>query len=138
MRFYDKGRWYGVSFNETEISDFRRQWPASGLHGLRSIYFEFDKRNGDLVDLKANGKHDAGRFDGPALVALSEDAQKLAIRKLEERRHSSRQQQLLYKGKGIQKLFPSGYYEIYSDAQGRFLKFDSLSDAKAQIDSELP
>jgi len=39
----------------------------------------------------------------------------------------------VYKGKGIQKLLPSGYYEIYSDSAGRFLKFDRVSDAKAYI-----
>jgi hypothetical protein len=42
-----------------------------------------------------------------------------------------------YRGKEITKLVPSGYYEFYSDAQGRFLKFDELEDAKAQIDEEL-
>lgn len=43
---------------------------------------------------------------------------------------------VMYNGKGITKLFPSGYYEIYSDVEGRFWKFDSLVDAKAQIDRE--
>ena len=42
-----------------------------------------------------------------------------------------------YRGKEITRLSPSGYYEFYSDEQGRFLKFDDLEDAKAQIDSEL-
>ena len=41
-----------------------------------------------------------------------------------------------YKGKGISKLFPSGYYEIYSDCAGRFLKFDTVRGAKARIDRE--
>lgn len=42
----------------------------------------------------------------------------------------------LYKGKAISKLFPSGYYEVYSDCAGRFLKFDSVGGAKARIDQE--
>lgn len=42
----------------------------------------------------------------------------------------------IYKGKAISKLFPSGYYEIYSDCAGRFLKFDRVGDAKARINRE--
>jgi hypothetical protein len=45
--------------------------------------------------------------------------------------------EISYKGKLITRLFPSGYYEFYSDKQERFVKFDDLDDAKAQIDSEL-
>lgn len=42
-----------------------------------------------------------------------------------------------YKGKMIETLFPSGMYEIYSDLEKRFLKFDDLDAAKAQIDKEI-
>jgi len=41
----------------------------------------------------------------------------------------------MYRGKGITRLFPSGYYEVYSDEQGRFLKFDEIGAAKALIDA---
>lgn len=44
--------------------------------------------------------------------------------------------EIIYNGKLITKLFPSGYYEFYSDKDERFLKFDDLDDAKARIDSE--
>src|SRR3990167_7456963 len=44
--------------------------------------------------------------------------------------------EIKYKGKLITKLFPSGYYEVYSDIQGRFVKFDDLENAKSLIDSE--
>lgn len=62
-----------VSVSESDLSEFRRQWPASGLSGLRGVAFEFDS-NGDLVDIRyRNGTSD--HWDGPALVALSQDAQ---------------------------------------------------------------
>jgi len=63
-----------VYVSERDVSEFTRSWPASGLRGLTGVTFTFD-RNGDLVDIEyANG--DSDRWDGPALVALSHDAQK--------------------------------------------------------------
>lgn len=44
--------------------------------------------------------------------------------------------EISYKGRLITKLFPSGMYEVYSDKQERFVKFDELDDAKQLIDSE--
>ena len=44
--------------------------------------------------------------------------------------------QTTYKGFVITKLYPSGYYEFYSDKQGTFLKFSTLTDAKKQITKE--
>lgn len=38
-----------------------------------------------------------------------------------------------YKNKYIHKLFPSGMFEIYSDIEKRFLKFDTLGSAKGAI-----
>lgn len=40
---------------------------------------------------------------------------------------------IIYKGKGITKLFPSGMYEFYDDSQRRFVKFDRLGDAKVAL-----
>lgn len=74
-RLYDKGSLFGVSIGADEISEFRDRWPASGLHDLRNLYAEFEKRSGDLVDLEANGRSGAGRFDGEALAALTNDMQ---------------------------------------------------------------
>jgi len=45
--------------------------------------------------------------------------------------------EIKYKGVVIKVLQPSGYFEFYSDKEGRFLKFDELDSAKARIDSEL-
>jgi hypothetical protein len=44
---------------------------------------------------------------------------------------------VVYKGVRISKLHPSGYFEYYSDAQERFLKFSDLDDAKNEIDREM-
>lgn len=61
------------------ISRFKDAWPCHGLpDDLDSISFEFDS-HGDLIDIEAqsdNGQPlDSSDFDGPALVALSQDAQ---------------------------------------------------------------
>jgi hypothetical protein len=44
---------------------------------------------------------------------------------------------ITYKGKGITKTFPAGYYRWYSDKEKRFLVYDDLKMAKADIDKEL-
>lgn len=59
-----------VAFNENDIRDFRAVWPASGLHGMKRVWFEFDSR-GDLVDTGPSTR----KYDGPALSALAGDAQ---------------------------------------------------------------
>jgi hypothetical protein len=41
-----------------------------------------------------------------------------------------------YKRKTIEVKFPSGMFEYYSDKEGRFLKFDTLKDAKESINKE--
>jgi len=62
-----------VAVSEHDIQRFCNRWPASGLRGLKGVTFEFD-RKGDLVDIHyANGNSE--RWDGPALSALSQDAQ---------------------------------------------------------------
>jgi len=61
-----------------EINTFKSQWPCHGLpDNLETITFDFDC--GDLVDIDARDDHgrwlDSAEFDGPALLALSQDAQ---------------------------------------------------------------
>ena len=73
MKFYDKGSLFGVTVGKAEVHAWKRRWPASGL-GDGPCYFEFNKRNGDLVDVKGPGAHSWA--DGPGLVALSYDAQR--------------------------------------------------------------
>lgn len=82
VRVYDNGSLYSISVGQQEISAFRRRWPGSGLFDLRSLWAQFDKRNGDLVDTKANGRYSTERFDGPALLALIDDMRVYADVKL--------------------------------------------------------
>jgi hypothetical protein len=61
-----------------ELDAFKRQWPCHGLlDNLETLTFDFDR--GDLVDIDARDDDgrwlDSSEFDGPALVALSHDAQ---------------------------------------------------------------
>lgn len=75
-------------------------------------------------------------------MTIKDDIKSLdrAISKLDEEKPQAKKTPasgLLYRGKHIQKLFPSGYYEIYSDLKSGFLRFDELGDAKAQIDQEI-
>lgn len=70
MKVKDLGSAYNVSVSEEEIKEFNRRWPVSELRGLRGVTFQFDKRNGDLIDIwYKNGSSD--RWDGSAGVALS-------------------------------------------------------------------
>ena len=80
IRTYDNGAFYSASFGEQEIQNFRAGWPASGLSSLRAVWAQFDRRNGDLVDLRCNNGS-CDRFDGPALLALVNDVQCAATRK---------------------------------------------------------
>ena len=62
-----------VACSADDVRAFAASWPCSGLHGLQGVTFEF-AGNGDLVDVTyRNGNSE--RWDGPALVALSQDAQ---------------------------------------------------------------
>lgn len=56
-----------VRVSQEEVEGFRARWPCSGLPRL-PITFEFDA-TGALVDM------DPYTIDGPAVVALSLDAQ---------------------------------------------------------------
>lgn len=72
MRYIDNGSCYSVQVGRRDVETFRRSWPCSTLP-LRAITFQFDKRNGDLVDI-----YPYNVPDGSDLLALSQDAQKWA------------------------------------------------------------
>lgn len=73
MRAYDLLSSFRVAVNAGDIERFNRRWPCSELRGLRGVSFTFDKRGGSLEDVHyANGTPE--RWDGAALVALSQDA----------------------------------------------------------------
>lgn len=73
MRVTDNGSFFGVSVSAAEVETFNRRWPCSRLRG--AYWFEFDKRNGDLVDGRGHG-------DGEEHLALSHDAQRFGEREL--------------------------------------------------------
>lgn len=70
------------TFNRAALDAFKATWPCHGLpDSLNRLTFEFGS-NGDLVDIEAKARNgrtmDSAAFDGPAMVALASDAQKLA------------------------------------------------------------
>ena len=65
-----------VRVTRDEVARFKRTWPCSGLPNEASITFEYSY--GDLVDVtirKGGRIVDGDEYDGPALVALANDAQ---------------------------------------------------------------
>lgn len=79
MKFHDNGCFYSVSVTAREVSDFAERWPCANLPD-RSVWFQFDKSNGDLVDMQPNLEEQGA--DGGAVLALSQDAQAYGKAKL--------------------------------------------------------
>lgn len=73
-----RGEGFNVSCTRDDVAAFKRVWPASGLPG-NSVTFCFGS-NGDLVGILPTRM--AARWDGPAAVALSQDAQCYGARRL--------------------------------------------------------
>jgi len=71
MQVFDNGIFFTVTVLRREVEDFASTWPCSGL-SRRPVTFQFDKRNGDLVDSNDAMRHP--HADGGAIVALCEDA----------------------------------------------------------------
>lgn len=69
MRFYDNGCFYTVQCTSDDVAGFAAKWPCFGPRN--PIAFQFDKRNGDLVDVLG----DTANNDESGIRALSEDAQ---------------------------------------------------------------
>jgi hypothetical protein len=79
MQCFDNGVFFTVTVTKREIQDFANKWPCSGFR-TRPVTFQFDKRNGDLVDSNDSQQHP--NADGAALVALSQDAMKYGAKRL--------------------------------------------------------
>ena len=77
MRIYNQGAHVRVTVSRSEVYDFKRRWPCSGLPD-RAITFVFDARNGDLVDLYPYG------VDGDDARALCDRAQQYAADQLKQ------------------------------------------------------
>ena len=71
MRYRDNGSLYSVNISAREVEVFAQCWPCFGTR--RAIWAQFDKRNGDLVDLQG----DSG-MDESGVLALLQDAQQSA------------------------------------------------------------
>lgn len=78
-----RGSYYVVNVSTADVQKFAAQWPNFGPK--LAVWFEFDARNGDLVDM---GPHTAvaerkmAEMDQAGLTALSEDAGKYGAKKL--------------------------------------------------------
>lgn len=79
MKAFDNGCFYTVTASVDGCDNFADRWPCSGLRGKR-VAFQYDKRNGDLVDMTPN-LEEAGA-DGAAVLALSQDCQTYGQKRL--------------------------------------------------------
>ena len=79
MRVFDNGSLYSVTVFQREVETFKNSWPCSTLPDA-AITFQFDKRNGDLVDITPYQLAD--RVSGDDAVALSQDAQAYGAKRL--------------------------------------------------------
>lgn len=77
---------YAVTLSRREVMEFKTRWPASGLPNV-GVTFHFQS-NGDLVDITPYRM--AHLFDGPAAVALSQDAQEYARFRMAQRSKTGR------------------------------------------------
>lgn len=72
MRYFDNGSLFTVQCSRWDVRAFKLGWPCSGIPDV-TIGFKFEKHNGDIVDIFC--RCNTSEFDGPALLALSQDAQ---------------------------------------------------------------
>jgi len=85
MRAFNNGCFFTVSIGCDDVERFADTWPCSGFRYGDTVQAQFDKRNGDLVDLVyRNGGRvsDDSRVDGSAMCALLADAQKYGAKRL--------------------------------------------------------
>lgn len=75
MKAFDNGSFYSCQCSTNDVRMFNSTWPCSVIPN-RPMWFQWDKRNGDLVDMKPSD------VDGPEVLALCEDAQKYAKKRL--------------------------------------------------------
>jgi hypothetical protein len=85
MKTYDNGSFYTVRAGCDDVEILAETWPCSGFCYGDTVQAEFDKRNGDLVDLvlRGNGRvKDSERIDGAAMLALVNDMQRAGAARL--------------------------------------------------------
>jgi len=80
MKAIDNGCFFSVQISRKDVESFKEKWPCNGLP-VKPIWAQFDKKNGDLVDLAPSNLEDRGA-DGSALSALINDGRYYAAKKL--------------------------------------------------------
>lgn len=74
-RLQDNGCFFTVSISKAEVIDWASRWPCFGPR--RALWFQFDKRNDNLVDMiECHDNDDSG------ILALSHDAQAWGLSRL--------------------------------------------------------
>lgn len=76
MKAFDNGVFFTVTCSESDVAAFASRWPCFG--NVRNYWFQFDKRNGDLVDTN----HKDGETDGGGICALADDAKAYGLKRL--------------------------------------------------------
>lgn len=74
MKTQDDGCFLSVTVSSSEVMFFRQSWPCSDLPS-RPIWFQFDRKNGELVDMRPN----CFFSDPDAVAALCQDAKQFAV-----------------------------------------------------------
>lgn len=77
MKHSSLGSFVTVRVWSRDVAAFNSKWPCAGIPE-RACWFQFDYRNGDLVDMSPHLYSDKFEGDGNALAALSHDAQAFA------------------------------------------------------------
>jgi len=76
MRVHDNGSFFMVSCSKNDVYCFASKWPCFGR--IKAYWFQFDKRNGDLV----NTNHCDGQTSGGGIDALCNDAKAYGAKRL--------------------------------------------------------
>lgn len=77
MRAYLQGGAFVVEIDREEVDAFASTWPCSNLTTTSGKEFSFSVETGDLIDawtVSRGRRYTTESDDGPALLALSEDA----------------------------------------------------------------
>jgi hypothetical protein len=69
-RFFDNGSCFTVQLTAADVIQWAASWPCFGPR--RALWFQFEKRSGDLVDMSSDKAEDN---DPSGVLALSHDAQ---------------------------------------------------------------
>jgi len=86
VRVYDNGAFFTVAITGDGVRNWARRWPAFGAKPASGFVFEFDKKNGDIIGSRTGKGGSTESYDGPGLLALSQDAQAYGEARLLEKK----------------------------------------------------